>query len=690
MVDTLPPVQSRGFDAWVDESLKPTDISQREARQIADALWREIVQIVNEDQVKAEAELNISAATQRRSEAGSFWDQFLKNPQEALGNAIDKAFPGDSQASSLAKDTLKGMLSGQFDPESSLAAYSNSNAPTGYSGPSVIADAGIGYPTAGKGLSRFGKQENGPTECSRSLTVATVTGLAKLVTGALSGEMGAVAAAHQTVAGLSSLYTDLMSYLMTLPAEAISVLLVDKVTLLNTIEKKVDNLLKTALSLTDSDYAFDHRSVIVRALAKLKIADDDMSDVSRILMAGGNFQPTVWGRAEGNIRNAAEILMDTELDEFPGMKQLRLVMGLTGLSTHIQVLLCRQSLIERIYANLASFPANFEISAKFDKLYGPAIDQIKCLLKAIIGEMEALLQRGLASAFYVKELQWYVELQALRAFMRGVDGLSTVVTPGASAIILSGGMSDNEGELNNPNDFTALVGFIEAFAQELRSIIFKPADNALRLESLAFAIKSEIAFQRGNVEMIEEMIAGFKGSFGDQITEAISVVGSLITFLQSKDLLKMANDLKWGDITNFFKSGPRRTTKDEEALEKTAELLKWIKKHQTKEYREMLEVYNELRARVRADKLFRKLTTKAADNHIRDVKEKRLPRDSKIMNTIRRVRIGLAEADATVQKALIINERLNQWLGKFSDVESQVKGEILRQTQTKPVSCAAQ
>jgi hypothetical protein len=673
----------------VDESLKPSEITQEEAQRIADQLLQEIVQIVNEDQVKAEANLNIASATQRRSEAGSFWEQFLADPQAALGNAIDKAFPGDSQASSIAKDTLKGMLSGQFDPESSLAAYANSNAPTGYSGPAVVADASGGFPTAGKGLSRFGKQQNGPTQCSRSVTVATVTGLAQLATGAISGELGAVAAAHQTVAGISSLYTDVMSYLMTLPAEAISTLLTDKVTLLNNIEKKVDSLLEVALTLNDGDYAFDHRSVIVRALAELKTADDDMADVSRVLMAGGNFQPTVWERAEANIRNAGEILMDTELDEFPGMKQLRIVMGLTGLNTHVQVLLCRQSLIERIYANLASFPTNFEISAKFDKLYGPAIDQIRCLLKAIIGEMEALLQRGLASAFYVKERQWYLELQALLAFMSGVDGLSTVVSPGASATLLSDEMTQSEDELNSPNDFTALVGLIDTFAQELRSIIFKPADNADRLESLAFAIKAEITKQRDNVEEIEKMIAGFKGSFGDQITEALAVAGSLITFLQSKDLHKMVQDLEWGDITNFFSSGPRRTTKDEEALEKTAELLKWIKTHQTKEFREMLEVYNELRARVRADKLFRKLTTKAADNHIRDVKEKRLPRNSKIMNTVRRVRIGLSDADVTVQRALLINEKLNEALGRFSDIQSQVQGEITKFTQRKPVSCAA-
>lgn len=689
MADTLPQVQSRGFDSWVNESLTPSEITQQEAQQIADALLQEIIQIVNEDQVKAEATLSIASATQRRSEAGSFWEQFLKDPQAALGNAIDKAFPGDSQASSMAKDTLKGMLSGQFDPESSLAAYSSSAAPTGYSGPSVVADAGGGFPTATKGLSRFGKQQNGPTQCSRSLTVATVTGLAQLATGAISGELGAVAAAHQTVAGLSSLYKDLMSYLMTLPAEAISTLLVDKVTLLHNIDKKVEGLLEVALSLEDGDYAFDHRSVIVRALAKLKTADDDMADVSRVLFAGGNFQPTVWDRAEGNIRDAGEILMDTKLDEFPGMKQLRIVMGLMGLNTHVQVLLCRQSLIERIYANIAKFPANFEISAKFDKLHGPAIDQIRCLLKAIIGEMETLLQRGLASAFYIKERQWYVELQALLAFMSGVDGLSGVVGVGASATLLSSEMERSEDELNSSNDFTALVGLIDSFAQELRSIIFKPADNAARLESLAFAIKTEIATQQGNVEKIEKMIAGFKGSFGNQITEALTVAGSLITFLQSKDLHKMVQDLEWGDITNFFKSGPRRTTKDEEALEKTAELLKWIKTHQTKEFREMLEVYNELRARVRADKLFRRLTTKAADNHIRDVKEKRLPRNSKIMNTVRRVLVGLSDADVTIQRALLVNEKLNEALGKFSDVQSQVQGEITKFIQRKPVSCAA-
>ena len=690
MADTLPQVQSRGFDAWVDESLKPSDITQQEAQQIADQLLQEMVQIVNKDQVKAEAELDISAATQRRSEAGSFWDQFLKNPEAALGSAIDKAFPGDSQASSMAKDTLKGMMSGQFDPESSLSAYSSSGSPTGYSAPSTVANASGGLPTATKGLSSFGKQQNGPTQCSRSLVAATATGIAQLATGALGGELGAVAAAHQTVAGLSGLYTDLAAYLMTLPAEALTVLLTDKVTLLNNVGSKVDSLLKIALSIDDSDYAFDHRSVVVRALAKLKTADDDMSDVSRALFAGGNFQPSIWDRAEDNISDAADILIDTKLDMFPGYKQLKIVMALTGLNIHIQVLLCRQSIIERIYANLSNFPTSFKVSAKFDKLYGPAINQIQCLLKAIIGEMESLLQRGLASAFYIKEKQWFVELQALLAFMSGVGGLSKSVSVGQSATLFAYDMVENESELNSSNDFTSLVGLVDTFAQELRSIIFKPADNAKRLESLAFAIKVEIAKQQEAVENIEKMLAGFKGSFGNEITEVITVVGSLVTFLQSKDLHKMVDDLKSGDIANFFKSGPKRTTQDEEALEKTAELLKWIKANQTKEFREMLEVYVELRSRVRSDKLFRKLTTKAADNHIRDVKEKRLPKNNKMMNTVRRVRIGLiGDADALVKRALAVNNMLNTALGKVSDIENQVTGEILKFTQQKPISCGA-
>ncbi len=689
MADTLPQVESQGFAKWFDDSLDSGDISDQEAQQTVTQLLQEIMQIVNADQVAAEAELKIAGATQRKSEAGAFWDQLLEDPMSALSGAVDKAFPGDSMASSMAKDTLKGMMSGQFDPESSLAAFSNSGAPTAFSGPAAVADAGVGFPTAAKGLARFGKQKNGPTECSRSLVGATVTGIARLATGAVSGELGAVSSVHQTVAGMAGLYKDLMSYLMTLPAEAIATLLVDKVTLLGNIEDKVSGLVELALKLNIDDYAFDHRSVVIRALAKLKTADDDLSDVSRVLLAGGNFQPTVWDRASDNIDEAADILMDTKLDAFPGQIQIRIVMGLAGLNNHVQVLLCRQSIIERIYTNLANFPTNFEISAKFDNLYGPAVDQIKCLLKAIIGEMEALLQRGLASALFIKEKQWYVELQALLAFMSGVERLSTSVSVGASATLLSTGMQQNEDELNSPNDFTALVGLIEAFAQELRAIIFKPAENTVRIESLAVAIKVEIAKQRDSVEKIEKMIAGFKGSFGGQITEALVVAGKLTTFLQSKDLHKMVQDLEWGDITNFFKSGARRTTKEEEALEKVSKLLKWVKENRPEDFQELLAVYNTLRARVRADKLFRKLTTKAADNHIRDVKEKRLPKNNRMMNVVRRVRVDLTASNATVERALLLNEKLNEALGKFSDVESQVKGEILEFTQSKPVSCAA-
>lgn len=689
MADTLPEVESGGFSEWLSETQDSLEVSDAEARSIATQLLQETLQIVNEDQIKAESELNIASATQRRSEAGSFWELFLKDPQAALGSAVEKAFPGDSQASSLAKDTLKGMMSGQFDPESSLAAYANSSAPTGYSTPSVVSSLGDGFPTATKGLSRFGKRKNGPTQCSRHLATGTVRGLASMVTGSVTSEMGAVSAAQQTVAGLSSLYKDLTSYLMTLPAEAIATLLTDKVTLLENIESKVDSLLSIALSLDESDYAFDHRSVVIRALAKLKTADDDLSDVFRVLFAGGNFQPSVWDRAEGNIQDAADILLDTDLEAVAGTKQLRIVMGLSNINTQLQVLLCRQTLIERIYSNLANFSTTFQASARFDNLFGPPIDQIRCLLQAIIGEMESLLERGLASAFFVKEKQWYLELQALLAFMSGAGRLSSSVSLGSSGAQLSANMKQNEDDLNSENDFTALTFLIEAFAEELRAIIFKPANSTVGIENLAVGIKGEISTQKGNVERIEEMIAGFKGSFGNDLTQALSVAGSLVNYLQSKDLKKMVNDIVYGDIGNFFRSGPKKTTKEEEALENTAKLLRWVNDNRQEDSREITKVYNELRSRVRSDKLLRRLTTEAADEHIRDVKEKRLPKNNRIMSIVRRFNASLRTDSQVVSRDLFINERLNKALGRFSDVESQVKETVIRATQNKPISCSS-
>lgn len=695
MAGDLSPVESGGFSQFIAGNESPLPVvTDQEAKQDAQQLVTDVQQIVNQDQVAAEADTNIAQAQQRRSEAGAFWAAFLKDPEAALQSEIEKAFPGDSMASGVAKDLLRGLKSGQMDPESSLSAYSDPYQPTAFSGPAVISGGGGGEPVAAKGLARFGKRQDGPTSCSRSLVVGTVTGVARVAAGALSSQLRGIASAHQTLGDLGGLYPDLPDFLMTLPADAMTLLLTDKSTLLDTLSSLVAAILKIALTLTQADYGFDHRSLILRAMAELEEADRDLADVERVLLGGGKFQKASWDRAEGNIDDAADILQDPDFPLQSGTKQVRIIALLSSMNATAQVLLCRQNLIEKIYANLASFPSSFSASAQYDNLFGPILDQIRCLLKAVIGEMTSALSSGLVAQLFVQEQKWYVELRALLSFMGAAAHLAAAAPAASSwASSFSSGLDQDQDELNNANDFNALMSLLEGFSSLVRAVLFRAPLGTQRLQQIAAAIQREIGFQKANVEEIENRLAAFKGSFARPLSEVATVMAGLESYLTSKDLLGMVDALKQGDVKGFFEASTRDSSIEEGAMDRAARLLRYSAETGGREYRALLETYTELRGRVRSEQLFRRLTDQAADLFIREVKEDRLPANNRMLRAAKRVNAGLQtvenrslQVDAKIAQ---VQSRIDATVGAVGRAQTKAEEAVTRVTQARPVSCAS-
>jgi len=644
---------------------------------------------VNKDQKEIEANTTIASVAQRRAEAGVFWTELLSDPLGKLKSEIEEALPGDGPAQSLAKDLLSGLQSGRFDPESSLAAYANSSAPTGYSGPSVISGMSDGNPVSSMGLARSGKQGNGPTECTRNMIISTVSTAAKMVVGAAGPALQGVGAFHAMLGAVQAQYENFFSALMLMPVETLSVFMVDKNTLLDQLREYVEKAYKVIQDLDEDDYGFDHHSVIRDAIALLQEAASDTATVESVLLQGGAFLEDSWDRAEDKVSEASKLIIDTSLEAPLNQKQLRLVGYLSGVSTTIQVLLCRQSIIERIYNNMATFAADIEVNAKWDNMFGPIVDQVSCLLRAIIADMEASLNKNSALSLYAREQKWYIELRAILTFMENAEQMLANVPDLATTVEFSASFEEDASEDNNTNDFTALVNLVNEFKAQARGALTQLLANPIRVQRIVEAVYVEIDRQKGITSRIDEKLKKYTSQFGGSTAEAITVASGIVNFAKSRNLLGIVQALKEGDLKGVL-SNAFNTTPEEEALGGVVGLIAYAKVSLPEEVDALQQSYEVLRGRVRGEELFKSLITGSSDKYIRERKEKRLPENNGLLRTIERVvdKTGTTATDI-LDKIKQVQDKIDVVSGKIDEGAAQVVGLVTRPTQQRPISCSS-
>jgi len=648
-----------------------------------------IQKVVNTDQVESEANTSIAQTAQRRMEAGVFWKELLADPLGSLQKEIESYLPGDGPAQSFAKDLLSGMQSGRFDPESALATYANSSLPTAYSGPTVISGLGSGNPVASKGVARSGKSISGVTNCARNALAGTVATVAKMAVGAIDPSLKAAVSLQQTFSAVSVSYPDFVSAFMLLPVESLSVFLTDKDTLLDRLLENFEKAYEVLLSMTDDDYGFDHQQAIREALEKLRDAESDTSTVESILLQGGNFLETVWDRAKTRVNEASTILFETTPDNPFNNKQMRLVGYLTAIDMTMQVLLCRQSIIERLYGNIASFTADFKAESKYDNLYGPILDQISCLLRGVIGDMEAAANKSSALSLFVKEKEWFLQLRTILEFMRNAQKLSTDVPSSSEADAFSLSFSADAESDNNTNDFTALVNLVNEFKTQVRGALMMPLPNPARLEKIVEATLVEIDRQKQITSRTEDKLQSFASNFNQEaMAEAITVMKGIIDFATSRNLMGMVKALREGDIKGFF-STAFQSSDEERALSGIVDLIDYASTTMPEELRALKNAYTVLRGRVRGENLYKRLVSHSADQYIRNQKEQRLPENNALQRLIRRVNNRLNRSVGVADSRIAqVQERIDQVSGVVDTAVSQIAGAVTRPDENRPVSCA--
>jgi len=540
------------------------------------------------------------------------------------------------------------------------------------------------------------------------MVAGTVATAKKMLVGQIDPNLSATAAAHQVIGALAVGYDKFVSALMLLPTEALSLVLTDKNKLLDQLRGYIVKVGRTLGELTSSDYGYDHQTNVRKVIEMLREAESNVATANNILLQGGNFLEGLWRTATKKVDDASVILYDPKTLVPPiNSRQVNIAGFLLSINATLQVLLCRQAAIERIYNNLASFSSDFQTYAKFDNLFAPILDQVSCLLLATIQDMEAALNKNAAFAMIMKEKEWLIQLRTILVFMRNAKAMSSVAKTSQAAQDYSYSFAVNASTDNNTNDFTALVNLINELKTQTAAAMMMPPKNPQRIAKIIEAILVEIDRQKAITSRTEERLSSFsRTAFTDDLTEAFTVANSLIAFALSRNLVGIAKALKEGDVRSLFKSA-FQCSDEEKALGGFVDLIQYAKKSLPEEVPALVQGYEAMRARVRSDALFSRLVSTSADRYIRDQKENRLPENSaleRLMNRITKkiglkstVRGAFGSATDTLSKGMdsleariaSIQNRIDSVGGILDTGLEQAIGVVTRPTQTKPVSCSS-
>ena len=198
---------------------------------------------------------------------------------------------------------------------------------------------------------------------------------------------------------------------------------------------RVAKKLREALNnLKDSDYKIDHAQLTDMAKQLLMIAEANLTTVDSSLSRGGALPRANYDYAKKNVDVARQLLKldtgDAWKDIYrvvPSKRQLYVVYYMARLQLLLKTF---EKIAERNQVrntNFNSYKTDFEFKTSgIDYLFGPIVNLIRCRLKKIIADMNAVMAKDKLIPYLLKEKQWYAELSIVRGMFKSVKDLERV------------------------------------------------------------------------------------------------------------------------------------------------------------------------------------------------------------------------------------------------------------------------
>ena len=519
--------------------------------------------LVEERLANADVESRLVERDAKRQESGGFWDLFVGASLEEAGDDFLTTFGGDETSVSSALANYEALVHGMFDPSALLAGFGSGV----LSADVVSLDRQFGDAAAPASLIErvsdpARKDPYGVRRCQRGLLQATAAAGARVVAGAVGNALRAVKTVQTALGFLREATPDLAAGLMRMPVQSLLAALGSQDLILDKIVAVVRRILALVADMRERDYPANHVEFVRRQQLLLEDADRKLAALEARLLAGASFDKPLWDGAHRDIDAAAKALCTFDLDVLIGgitFKPFVLVGLVAYLETLLRVLARQQALRARLAGFLDGFDRAFLTHLRFDNLFLPVVDMIRCRLRRIVEDMDATIAVNRFLHYLLKEKQWCLELKAISALMRLSDKLrlptaankflgTEALNKAARAVFdFVGGQHRRIADASTED----VLELGAAFVLECRrkAVVNTPAAYVIGLGERLIRAAEEC---RGQGGAYGGVLNGFSGAAAADAAGAILVVGQVMEFAAERRLTGFTDALGQGDLAGAF------------------------------------------------------------------------------------------------------------------------------------------
>lgn len=520
--------------------------------------------LVEERLSKVDVEAQFSEEIAKREETAGFWQEFVEEPLDEAGQEFIEAFGGDEKSVAEAKANLESLIHSFFDPESLLA-----NLSAGILPPDVVSlDRFFGdaaFPASIiERVPNLGGAKNAfaPEPCQRGVVQSTLSTVGRVAAGAVGNAARAVKTIETSIGFLKEKFEELGPALMDMPVQNLLAVVGSQDIVIDQIISVTREIIETVDGMDADDYPADHIALVRREQSRLRQADNQLAALEARLFAGADFSQPLWDSARDNVRDASKALCGFDVDQLIGgltLKPFKLIGLVTYLETLCAILRRTQKQRERVQGFLADFEDQFIETARFDNLFVPIIDQIRCRVRKILEDMDATVAKNQFIRYLIKEKQWCLELLAIKAamdFSNKID-LPDAVNKftGTKAIMdAAEAVVDFTRDLNqqaNEQSVNQLLLICESFTRNVRT---KATRN---VPFVAIVAEGEQLIKQAELCRVEGsffggLLNGLGGEIATYAGAAITAIQVIMEFAEERNLSSFTEAIAEGNLTEAF------------------------------------------------------------------------------------------------------------------------------------------
>jgi hypothetical protein len=498
----------------------------------------------------------------RENSAGTWYD----GTQEMLDDSSAEfkiAFGENPTTVAEGKSILESLVHSLYDPESVLSA-------TREAGDVFSLDRLAGAPLFPSGVSEklpdtwLKKTPYGATSCQTSLIAATVATAAEVAAGAVSNGARALRAVQTSLVAAMSSTDGVGAALAAVAVRKLLGALGSQDALIAELRSVAEQIATLVDSMTDADYLFNHALFVRQQQLKLSRAESILASVEGDLLASGVFDAVGWEAARVIIKEVSETLRKLGLSDILSgftSKAIKLLL----LATYAELILLGlrrlRAIQDVLTASLSSFQSKLAV-VKFDNLFAPVVRLVRCRLRKVIEDMDAVILRNRLLLYLIKEKQWSVETAAIAAFMQMTKRIRLPDKLGlfSGVLDLQAGFASLVNHLAPaPKDLSYLieVGDLMVGLAKQKSAVNTPADAVV---SAARSVVAACDSYIGVVSRRKSSSAAYLGLVVTLAPTAVSLVRRILDFARDRQCTSFTTAIESGIIDEAFEADSLTTS----------------------------------------------------------------------------------------------------------------------------------